>query len=128
MSWMARLSNNMNEIKFTLCGTEKSHGANAFIEQYYARMKKFNPTLPITIRHYEDLQEPEMVARFDFNVSGRKQIANMTPEQIYNELQDLWELGDCTPKADMYAGQESYKIDTDIVDFDIHAPNQSNHY
>lgn len=64
MSWRARLSTTLNEIRVVYCAhSASSAGTRAFIKHNYPDLKALNPGLPIYIRP-SDGADPHIAARY----------------------------------------------------------------
>ena len=124
MSWIARISTNMQEIKFIFNPTISSHiGASNFLSSNYDQIKRFNPRLPVMVRPHADTPKATMTCRYDYGGRIERDITGKSAEEIRSELEKLVGLGEHFLKADLYPWQESYQQDDDIVDYDPQNPH-----
>eukprot|EP01125_Pyxidicula_operculata_P021858 TRINITY_DN8706_c0_g1_i1.p1 TRINITY_DN8706_c0_g1~~TRINITY_DN8706_c0_g1_i1.p1 ORF type:complete len:134 (+),score=34.58 TRINITY_DN8706_c0_g1_i1:23-424(+) len=122
MSWLARLSTNMQEVRLVLCArSESSRGARLFIEKNYQQIKRLNPKLPFHVRHGIDVS-PRIIARYDYGGEAHRELANLSEEEIKLQLKELVELGAVALKADVYPWQESVPKDEDVIPYDPQDP------
>lgn len=64
MSWRARLSKSMNELRIVYCAqSASSQGTREFIKKNYTDIKALNPGLPVYIRPADGVQ-PHIAARY----------------------------------------------------------------
>jgi hypothetical protein len=63
MSWAARISTNLQEVK--LIFNPVTHvGTKQFIEANYQQIKQLNPRLPFMVRPHPDAKESLMICRY----------------------------------------------------------------
>ena len=110
MSWRARLSRQVQEIRFNICpSSPASSGAIQFIEREYLEFKTLNPRLPFLVREYDN-KPAFLIARYDFGEEKQISIDNKSADEILNDLKDVCLAGDSFPRSD-----ESVPRDLDIV-------------
>eukprot|EP01121_Diplochlamys_sp_Union-15-3_P006757 TRINITY_DN1727_c1_g1_i1.p1 TRINITY_DN1727_c1_g1~~TRINITY_DN1727_c1_g1_i1.p1 ORF type:complete len:133 (+),score=20.85 TRINITY_DN1727_c1_g1_i1:48-446(+) len=123
MSWRARLSRNLQEIRILFntrvsgnetLPAEDSVGVVNFINKNYAELKHLNPRLPILIRNGPDAT-PRLWARYDYGAEAYRDIAFSNEEDILEKLKELNDIGLETPKATMRVWQSSVPQDEDIT-------------
>eukprot|EP01130_Rhizamoeba_saxonica_P005312 TRINITY_DN2132_c0_g1_i1.p1 TRINITY_DN2132_c0_g1~~TRINITY_DN2132_c0_g1_i1.p1 ORF type:complete len:140 (+),score=26.24 TRINITY_DN2132_c0_g1_i1:31-420(+) len=116
-SWIGRMSHNMREIRIIYCAENTaSKGAREFVDKNYETIKGLNPTLPILVRTFDQV-EPEIQARYDYSGWAGFKIGDKTEPQIFAKLKELNDIGEATLKADLLPWQSSYPQDADIVDY-----------
>jgi len=59
MSWRARLSVSLRELRILHCNSDVSKGVREFLHANYSNLKMLNPNLPILVRSYESPTEEE---------------------------------------------------------------------
>eukprot|EP00013_Stygamoeba_regulata_P026188 CAMPEP_0177656310 /NCGR_PEP_ID=MMETSP0447-20121125/15488_1 /TAXON_ID=0 /ORGANISM="Stygamoeba regulata, Strain BSH-02190019" /LENGTH=134 /DNA_ID=CAMNT_0019160399 /DNA_START=56 /DNA_END=460 /DNA_ORIENTATION=+ len=110
MSWRARLSRQVQELRFRFCDTApESAGIRAFLEENYSDLKALNPRLSFLIRDDPGVA-PVMYARYDFGEEKAVKLDNRSAEEVERELQRLCELGSTMPRS-----RESVPKDFDVI-------------
>jgi len=124
MSWIARLSNSMQELKLVYPVKKPSgRSARRFLEAHYPQIKRLNPRLPFLVRSDEDADTVTLTARYDYGICAQRDLTNLTPQQCLEKLRELQELGAVALKADLYPWQESVPKNHDVVDYDRGHPD-----
>jgi len=125
MSWLARLSTSMQEVRIVYAASKPhSAGTIRFIKKHYQQIKRLNPRLPFLVRPHEEVPKPELFARYDYGGFARRDLTDLNETEIMEKLRELQELGNIALKADIYPWQESSKQDKDVIDYDKTDPNQ----
>eukprot|EP01087_Luapelamoeba_hula_P023807 TRINITY_DN8837_c0_g1_i1.p2 TRINITY_DN8837_c0_g1~~TRINITY_DN8837_c0_g1_i1.p2 ORF type:complete len:122 (-),score=16.61 TRINITY_DN8837_c0_g1_i1:133-498(-) len=111
MSWRARLSTNMQEMRFHVCPTSaSSQGTRDFLTSNWASFRMLNPRFPIFVRDATGLKASVLV-RYDWNVEKRVDVEGYSKEQLETTIKELVEQG-----TTMDRSLESSPKDRDIVD------------
>uniref|UniRef100_A0A6B2LRF9 Ribosomal protein/NADH dehydrogenase domain-containing protein n=1 Tax=Arcella intermedia TaxID=1963864 RepID=A0A6B2LRF9_9EUKA len=122
MSWIARASTNMREMRLILChASASSSGARKFLDTHYPTIKRLNPQLPFYVRHYPNV-EPRLVARYDYGGEAMRDLTDLSDKQVYEKMKELVDIGEVAIKANLFEWQQSYKRDEDVVDYDPEDP------
>lgn len=89
MSWRARLSKSLNELRIVYCpNTPSSIGTREFVKKYYTDLKVLNPGLPIYIRPADDI-EPHVAARYARGVYEVQSTSDKSADQVLAVVQEL---------------------------------------
>lgn len=89
MSWRARLSVSLNELRIVYCAkSASSAGTREFVKSNYADLKAFNPGLPIYVRPAEGV-EPHVAARYERGVYEVRPTAGMSESQVLGVVEQL---------------------------------------
>eukprot|EP01127_Copromyxa_protea_P003430 TRINITY_DN13246_c0_g1_i1.p1 TRINITY_DN13246_c0_g1~~TRINITY_DN13246_c0_g1_i1.p1 ORF type:complete len:138 (+),score=26.31 TRINITY_DN13246_c0_g1_i1:23-415(+) len=124
MSWLARLSTNVREIRvYYNPAKASSHGTREFISTSYNQIKRLNPNLPFLVRPGGQIEEAKIIARYDYGGEAERVVNDLSVAEIKEKLKELVQLGEAAPKADHYPWQEGYKLDKDVVDFEPYPTN-----
>ncbi|ELR14480.1 mitochondrial ribosomal protein l51 / s25 / cib8 domain containing protein [Acanthamoeba castellanii str. Neff] len=111
MSWRARLSTNMQELRFIMCTTSpNSGGVRSFLDSNYAELKKLNPRLPILMRTGEQAP-PKVYARYDWGEERGFDLHNATEKEVEDRVRELTLMGEKMEKS-----FESIPKDRDLID------------
>src|SRR3989338_5583485 len=111
MSWKARLSVNLRELRVYLHPTAPgSAGVRAFLQNRYAILKQLNPSFQITVREH-DQSSALLRARYDYNAERDVPVDGLTEAEILEHLRGLVAAGETMPRS-----AEAMPCDRDVVD------------
>jgi len=111
MSWRARLSTNLQEMRFHFCPVSAgSTGLRAFLEDNFYVVRKLNPRFPFLVRE-GDGAKAQVIARYDWNEQRNVDLDCLTVKEIELKIQSLVELGETMDRS-----PESVPKDRDLVD------------
>eukprot|EP01091_Cochliopodium_minus_P002196 TRINITY_DN12080_c0_g1_i1.p1 TRINITY_DN12080_c0_g1~~TRINITY_DN12080_c0_g1_i1.p1 ORF type:complete len:121 (-),score=14.63 TRINITY_DN12080_c0_g1_i1:46-408(-) len=110
MSWKARLSTNLQEVRvFYSVNNLKHKGVVDWLNKGYPEFKQLNPRLPFLIR--EAVKAPaQLWVRYDYMEEVMIDIESRTPDEIDQQLAKLVNIG-----RTMDRSYESVPKDVDIV-------------
>ena len=111
MSWQARLSQNLQELRFVFDSKlSNSKGVADFLSNYYPTLKVLNPRLPILFREQDDCESPELYCRYgilnflltilDYFQMESEPISNLTADEIMDHIKNFALKGTVMPKSD----------------------------
>jgi len=111
MSWRARLSTNMQELRLHLCPLAPgSEGVRNWIGNNYWELSTLNPRFPLLVRDYNGIKA-SLIATYDWGVERRMDVENWTEEEITAKVKEFVDLGNVMEKS-----SESRPKDRDIID------------
>eukprot|EP01122_Echinamoeba_exundans_P010629 TRINITY_DN4017_c0_g1_i2.p1 TRINITY_DN4017_c0_g1~~TRINITY_DN4017_c0_g1_i2.p1 ORF type:complete len:126 (-),score=32.39 TRINITY_DN4017_c0_g1_i2:188-565(-) len=117
MSWRARLSTNLRELRFLFSESAKhSEGTRRFVENNYSELKALNPKLPFLIRTGTETR-PIVVARYDYGAEKLFNLDDLSEQEVTEKVRELAFIGTQTLKATAFPWQESVPQDVDVVDY-----------
>uniref|UniRef100_A0A7S0G3A6 Ribosomal protein/NADH dehydrogenase domain-containing protein n=1 Tax=Rhodosorus marinus TaxID=101924 RepID=A0A7S0G3A6_9RHOD len=91
MSWKARLSVALNELRVVYCTKSgSSEGTRDFLKKYYSELKTLNPGLPIYVRPC-DGADAKVLARYERGVYAAHDVQGKSAEGILAIVKDLAE-------------------------------------
>mmetsp|Transcript_9678 Transcript_9678/g.29412 ORF Transcript_9678/g.29412 Transcript_9678/m.29412 type:complete len:119 (-) Transcript_9678:385-741(-) len=89
MSWRARLSVAVNELRVIYCASSKSSaGTREFVRKYYPDLKLLNPGLPIYIRPCDGV-EPSVSVRYDRGIYGNRKTGSLKADDVLDAVRKL---------------------------------------
>ncbi|CDF39649.1 NADH:ubiquinone oxidoreductase B8 subunit [Chondrus crispus] len=89
MSWRARLSLSLNELRVVYCAkSASSKGTRDFIKNNYKTFKVLNPGLPIYMRPSDGAQ-PHVAARYERGVYEVRDVTGLSEAQVLGVVQEL---------------------------------------
>jgi len=111
MSWRARLSTNLQEMRFHFCPVAPgSSGLRTFIQDNFYVVRKLNPRFPFLLREGDGVKAA-VIARYDWNEQKHVELDNLTPKEVELKIKSLVELGETMERS-----AESAPKDRDLVD------------
>lgn len=115
MSWRARLSTSLNELRIVYCAkSPSSTGTRDFIKDNYALLKALNPGLPIYIRPCDGI-EPHVAARYSRGVMEVRPTSGMSSDKVLDIVQQLEAVAPAiNAKVGVGIGGDKFKL-ADIV-------------
>mmetsp|Transcript_692 Transcript_692/g.1648 ORF Transcript_692/g.1648 Transcript_692/m.1648 type:complete len:118 (+) Transcript_692:272-625(+) len=91
MSWKARLSVALNELRVVYCTKSgSSEGTRDFLKKYYPELKTLNPGLPIYVRPCDGV-DAKVLARYERGVYEAQDVNGKSAEGILNVVKELAE-------------------------------------
>lgn len=111
MSWRARISRNLDEIRFHFCGHSKSGShVRSFLENNYHDLKKLNPMFPFLIREHEDeTVDPYLIFCYDLGVEEIFQVTGKSEKEIEEIVKAATLKGATMPRANMDMGWDDIR-------------------
>ncbi|KAL6058818.1 hypothetical protein QOT17_014615 [Balamuthia mandrillaris] len=100
MSWRARLSTVMVELRFHPSLKPEGKGLRSFFENNYAELKQLNPGMGMPYRpHTGDASPSFMNASYGWGESRRVETDGMTEQQVEEKVIELMKIGETLDKA-----------------------------
>jgi len=111
MSWRARLSINMLELRFVYSSTaQNSEGVKNFLKQNFQELQTLNPKLPILSRTPPDVS-PVVIAYYDWGQFKEFSLDNATELEVEEKVRELNQIGEKMEK-----GWALFPKDRDLID------------